>query len=110
TARRYKRANRGWLVGAVNAIECLAEIKRARAKRIAFTTSHEARQIGLTLDHLGGRMPIRPLGHAGDFLGARPGEAVAADADAIAHRLAVPQHEIEIRVRSINDDSADRLA
>src|SRR5689334_11225548 len=110
TARRHERANRGWLVGAVNAVKRLAEIERARAKWIAFTTSHEARQIGLTLDHLGGRMPIRPLGHAGDLLGAGPGETLTSDADAVAHRLAARHHEIKVGVRRIDHDRADRLA
>ena len=38
-----------------------------------------------------------------------PGEAFAADADAVAHRLAVTEHEIEVGVRRIDDDGAGRL-
>ena len=34
-----------------------------------------------------------------------PGEAFAADADAVAHRLAVAEHEIEVGVRRIDDDA-----
>src|SRR5262249_44811434 len=52
----------------------------------------------------------RPLGHAGDFLGTGPGEAFAADANAVTHRLAAGLHEVEIGVGRIDDDRADRLA
>ncbi len=69
-----------------------------------------ARQIGLAGDHFRRRGPIRPLRLLGDGLGARPGEAVAADADAVAHRLAIAEHQVEIGVRGIDDDGAGRLA
>ena len=68
-----------------------------------------ARQIGLARDHLGRRIPVRPLGLARNLFDARPGEALAADADAVADRLAVAEHEIEERVRGIDDDGAGRL-
>ena len=54
-------------------------------------------------------MPIRPLRHLRHFLGAGPGEAVAAHADAVAHRLAVAEQQIEIGVRRIDDDRAGRF-
>ena len=54
-------------------------------------------------------MPVRPFLHAGDTLGTRPGEALAADADAVAHRLAVAEHQIKVSVRRIDDDGAGRL-
>src|SRR5439155_14790259 len=95
----YELADRRGLVGAVDAVDGRAEIHRAGAERIAGAAGHEARQIGLALDHLGRRMPIRPLGLAGDLLHAGPGEAVAADADAVADRTAVAEHVIEIGVR-----------
>src|SRR4029078_6959135 len=82
-ARGDELADRRGLVGAVNAIDGRAEIHRPRAERIAGATGHEARQIGLTLDHLRRRMPIRPLGLAGDLLHAVPGKAVAADPNAV---------------------------
>jgi hypothetical protein len=40
-ARGHERADGRWLIGAVNAIHGLAEIKCARAERIARTTRHE---------------------------------------------------------------------
>src|SRR3954454_17192103 len=43
------------------------------------------------------------------FLGAGPGEAVAADPDAVAQRLAVAEHEVEVGVRRIDQDRAGRL-
>src|SRR5580698_7844868 len=76
------------LVGAVNAVECRAEIHRARAERIADTASHEMRNAGLPRDHLRRRRPIRPLFLRGDGLHPRPGKTGAADADAVAQRLA----------------------
>ena len=69
----------------------------------------DARQIRLARDHLLRRIPIRPLGLARDLLDARPGEAFAADADAVADRLAVAEHVIEDGVRGIDDDGAGRF-
>src|SRR3974390_916192 len=101
--------DRRGLVGAVDAIERVAEIESARAEWIARATCHDARQIGLALDHLRRREPVRPFLHARDALRARPGEAFAADADAVAQRLAVPEHEIKVGVRRIDDERARRL-
>src|ERR1700690_2962461 len=77
------------LVRAVDAVERRAEIHRARAERIVRAAGHEMRQTGLALEHFLRRGPIRPFLHGGDRVRARPGEARAADADAVAHRLAV---------------------
>ena len=93
----------------MDAVDGRTQIHRARAHRIAGATGHEARQIGLTLDHLGRRMPIRPLGLAGDLLHAGPGEAIAADTDAVAHGTAATQHVIEVGVRRIDDQRAGGL-
>src|ERR1039457_3048797 len=68
-----------------------------------------ARQLRLARDHLLRRIPVRPLGLARDMLHARPGEALATDADAVADRLAVAEHVIEGGVRGIDDDGAGRL-
>jgi hypothetical protein len=54
-------------------------------------------------------MPIRPFRHLADALGARPGEAVAADADAIADRLAAAERQEQELVRRVDDDGAGRL-
>src|SRR5205085_1695165 len=97
-------------IGAVNAVYRAAEIHGARAKRVGRAAGHEARQVGLALDHFGRRRPIRPLGLLGDRLHARPAEAVAADADAVADRAATGLHEIKIGVRRVDDDGAGRLA
>ena len=108
-ARGDELADRRGLVGAMDPIDGGTEIHRARAQRIAGAAGHEARQIGLAFDHLRRRMPIRPLGLAGDLLHAGPGEAVAADADAVADRAPVAQHVIEIGVRGIDDQRSRRL-
>src|SRR5262249_14751150 len=109
-ARRYEAADRLGRVGAVNTVDGVAEIHRARAERIARTARHEARQIGLALDHLRRRRPIRPLGLALDRLRAGPSEAFAAHANAVAHGLAAGQHQVKVSVGRIDDDGAGRLA
>ncbi len=93
----------------MNAIKRLAQIERARAERIGRATRHEAGQIGLALDHFLRRMPVRPFRHLADALGARPGEPFAADADAVAHGLAVAEHEVEIGIGRVDDDGAGGL-
>ena len=108
-ARGDELADRRGLVGAVDAVDGRAEIHRARAERVAGAAGHETRQIGLALDHLGRREPVRPLGLLGDLLHAGPGEAVAADADAVADRAPATEHVIEIGVGRIDDDGAGRL-
>ncbi len=97
-------------VGAVDAIHRAAEIHRAGTERIAGTAGHLTRQIGLARDHFRGRGPIRPLGLFGNRLYARPGEAVAADTNAVADRLTAAEHIIEIGIGRIDDDGAGRLA
>ena len=108
-ARGHEGADGRRLIGAVDAIDRLAEIESARAERIAVTAGHEARQIGLALDHFFRRMPIRPLRHLGNPLGARPSEALAAHADAVAQRLALAEHEIEVGILRVDDERAGRL-
>ena len=86
----------------MNSIESLAEVKRARAERIAVAAGHEARQVGLAFDHFGRWIPVGPFRHPGDTLGARPGEALTPNADAVAHRLAVAQNEIKIGIGRVD--------
>src|SRR5271166_627804 len=88
-------ANRLGLVGPVNAVDRLSEVEGAGAHRITRSARHEPRQIWLALDHLRRRAPVRPFLLAGYFLQARPLEALAADANAIAERAIVRLHEIE---------------
>ena len=54
-------------------------------------------------------MPIRPLGLARDFLHTGPGEAVAADANAVADRASIAQDVVQIGVRRIHDQRARRF-
>ena len=51
-------------VGAVDAVDGVAEIHGARAERVAGAAGHEARQVWLALDHFRRRPPVRPLGLA----------------------------------------------
>src|SRR4029079_16428829 len=82
--RRHVLADRMRRVGAVDAVHGVAEIHGASAEGVAGAAGHEARQVGLAVDHLCRRMPVRPFLLAGDALHAGPGEALAADADAVA--------------------------
>src|SRR5258707_5366608 len=84
------------------------EIERARAHRIVRTWRHEGRNAE-PLDFALGWMPGRPLGHAADLGDARPRHRILADGDAIADRLAVIEHVIEIVIVGIDDDRAGRL-
>src|SRR5262245_50678353 len=93
----------------MNAVQRLAEIESARAKRIARTTGHEARQIRLAIDHLRRRMPVRPFRHPAHSLGTSPSKTFAADADAVAKRLAAAEHQIEVCIWRIDDDRSGRL-
>src|SRR5262245_44219592 len=94
-ARRHRRPDRLRRIGPVQPVDRGAEIEGARAHRIAGTTGHEARQIGLALDHLGRRGPIRPFLFARDVDEAGPLEAIAPDPDAVTHGAAVALHQIE---------------
>src|SRR5262249_39757636 len=80
----HERANGRWLIGAMETVRGIAEIKRACAERIAWATGHETRQIGLTIDHLFRRAPVWPPCHSRDFFGASPSESFATDANAVA--------------------------
>ena len=96
--------------GAVDAIDGAAQIHRTGAERILRAAGHEARQIGLALQHVGGWCPIRPFGLARHRLGARPGETLTADSDAVADRFAIAEHKVEIGVRRIDDHGAGGFA
>src|SRR3954451_18772949 len=74
---RYFVANRFRHVGAVNTIDRAAEIYGAGTQWIAFATRHPARKVGLPRKHLLRRRPIRPFHFSGDYLSARPSEAIA---------------------------------
>ncbi|ODT17117.1 MAG: hypothetical protein ABS35_26575 [Kaistia sp. SCN 65-12] len=60
--------------------------------------------------HRGRRRPAGPFGLAPDRDIALPAEALAADADAVAHRLAVALDEIQEFLVRVDDDGAGLLA
>jgi len=80
----------------------------ARAEWIGFTTGHEPWQARLALNHFRWRQPVRPFFRAANALGARPSEALTADADAVAS-LAVADGQVKLGVRRIDDDGSRRL-
>jgi hypothetical protein len=75
-ARGDEGPDSGRLIGAVNAINGVAKIKRARAERVTIAAGHEARKVRLALDHLLRWIPIGPFRLPGHFLRAGPGEAL----------------------------------
>ena len=76
------------IIGAVDAIHRAAQIHGAGAERVAGAAGHETRQVGLALDHLGRRSPVRPFGLLGNVQKSLPLKAVAAHPDAVAQRAA----------------------
>ena len=81
----------------------------AGAERVGRAAGHEARQIGERAIISGGGVQS---GHSAlrSTVFARPGgEALAADADPVADRLAAGQHVVEIGVLGVDDDGARRL-
>src|SRR5262249_5515677 len=108
-ARGYESPDGRGLVRAVDAVERVAQEKRAGAEGVAPASGHKTRQIGLAFDHLFGWIPIGPFRQPGNPFAARPSEAVAADPNAVTQSLAVAEHEIEIGVRGVDDDRAGRF-
>src|SRR5438105_6776940 len=96
-------------VGAVNAINRAAEIKRTRTHGVPGPARHEARQIGLARDHFRRRGPVRPFRLERDAQQPVPLEAVASDAYAVAQRYVVGLNEIKETMLGIDDDRAGRL-
>ena len=94
----------------MNAVLAGAKIHGTSAKRIAGAARYEPGQIGLARDHFRGRIPIRPFCLPADGLHAGPGEAFAADANAITNGPALAKDVIERGVAGIDDDSAGRFA
>src|SRR6266581_3721376 len=90
----------------MDAIERRSQIHRAGAKRILRAAFHVPRQIRAPHQHFRWRRPRRPFLFCGNLFDARPGEAGAADADAVAHRLAVFLHQEQKLVGRIDDDRA----
>ena len=107
-AGRHGLPDRFRRVGAVDAVHSVAEIHCARSERVAGATGHEARQIGLALDHFRRRMPIWPLGLARDLQQPLPGEAVAADAYAVTQRMRLIFDQIKMPPLGVDNDGARR--
>src|ERR1043165_575434 len=61
TSGRHGGADGLRLIGAVNAVDGLAEIERTRAHGIAGPSGHKAGQVGLPRDHFRRRSPVGPL-------------------------------------------------
>src|SRR4029450_589821 len=90
----------------MDGVERRAEIHRARAERIVLAALHVARQVGSPPQHLRRRSPIRPFPLRADLLPAGPAEAVAADADAVAHGLTVAEDQIQAALGGVDVDAA----
>ncbi|MBA7468299.1 hypothetical protein ES707_03542 [subsurface metagenome] len=90
----------------MDAVHGRAEIHRACAERIVDAALHVARQVGPAGQHLRRRGPVRPFLLGGDPVHPAPAEAVAADADAVAQRLAVREHQIQPALAGVHYDRA----
>jgi len=94
-------------VGAVDAIDGGTEIHRGHPADCR-AAGHEARQIRLAFDHLGRRVPIRPLGLARDLL--HPVQVKPSRPTRTPYRIARRHPErIEIGVRGIDDQRSRRF-
>src|ERR1700739_2026370 len=108
-AGRHVGADGPGFVGAMDAVERRSQIHRAGAERILRTALHMPWQVGAPHQHFRRRRPVRPFLLGGNLLDARPGEARAADADAVAQRLSVALHQEQELVRRVDDDRAGAL-
>ena len=102
----------------IRVLVALPQVHGAGAERIAIAAgdAHAALQLvelrlelGMTVDHLGRRIPIRPFLLGLDVGLAGPDEAGLADGDAVAHRAAVRLDEIEVVGVRIDHDRARLL-
>ena len=107
-ARRCRLPDGLGVVGAVDAVERVAEIERLRAERVLQAAGHLVGQARVTGDHLFRRVPVGPGLLAADHFRAGPGEALAADRDRILICLARRQDEVERPPRAIDDDRVGR--
>src|SRR6185437_13696798 len=108
-ARGHRLTDGLGLVRAVNPIERRAQIDGAGAQRVIDAARHVARQVGPPRQHLRRRCPARPFLLGGDAVDAAPAKTVAADADAVAQRLAVGQHQIKPPLGGVHHNGARRV-
>src|SRR5262245_33387681 len=104
--RRHGIADCLRLVGAVDAVDGVAEVERARAQRVAGAAGHEAGQVRLARNHLGRWGPVGPFRLARDRQEAGPLETFAADADAVAQRPVVALDHVEEALRRVDHDGS----
>src|SRR5689334_12992813 len=88
-------------------LSILEDIEGAGAKRVVERRLHSVPvflKLGLARDHFNRRRPAWPHALVLNAAAAAPGEAVASDADAVAHGFAVAQNQIKEAVGRIDDD------
>src|SRR5690606_1691759 len=109
-------ADRPLLLRAVDAVErvaiALENVKRSRTERVAEARLHAVAiglELRLTGNHLCRRCPGRPGLLIGDPPLSAPGEALSADADAVADSRAVIENQVEEAVRRIDHQRAGPL-
>ena len=93
----------------MDAVERGTEIQRARAERVVGAAGHVGGKARLAAPHRRRRRPTRPLALRRHALRSAPGHAVAADADAVAQRLAVAEYQVQPPLGGIDDDGAGRI-
>src|SRR5688572_24006508 len=98
-------------VGAVDAIERVAEIERANAQRVAGIAARDmGRQLRILAAHLGRWRPTRIDLLGADAQHARPAGFTLRDCDRIADRTALGLHIVETAVAEADDDLARPVA
>ena len=96
-------------VGAMDAVNGVSQMHRASAQRITRAPCHKAGQIRLARNHFRRRVPIRPLSLAGDLQQASPGEAVAADPDAVTQRARLTLDQVQVTFAGFDNNGASRV-
>src|SRR5215203_1705558 len=106
-----------WIRYSVSLLPCQRYM--ARAERICRATRHADATlqlgglrtiVGSALDHLLGRVPIRPLLFIVDHGRPGPGKAFLAHANPIAHRAPTLFDEVEVARGGVDDDCARLVA
>ena len=83
-------------IGAVNPVDRSTEVHGTSTHWIAGPPSHKSGKIRLPLNHLGRRMPIRPLSLARYLKKALPSEAPAANAYAVAYGAGFALNQVQV--------------
>jgi hypothetical protein len=83
--------------------------RTARHANSAPQYAHLFHEVGLTLDHFLGRIPVRPFLLVTDGRHAGPTEALPPHADPLTERPSAPQYKVKEAILRVDDDCAGRF-